>query len=63
MKSSVTDAAGVRGKASIVGVADAASPTGKLDRQGRDLEGAMVREALADAGLALSDIEIGRAHV
>ena len=57
MKSSVTDAAGVRGKASIVGVADAASPTGKLDRQGRDLEGAMVREALADAGLALSDID------
>lgn len=51
------DPAGVRGKASIAGVADAASPTGKLDRQGRDLEGAMVREALADAGLNLGDVD------
>ena len=32
-----------------MGVADAASPTGELDRHGRHLEAAMVREALADA--------------
>lgn len=47
----------LRGAVAIVGVADAASPTGELPLFGRDLEVAMVREALADAGLALSDVD------
>ena len=46
-----------RGRAAIVGVADAASPTGELDGTTRALEAAMVREALADAGLALTDVD------
>jgi acetyl-CoA acetyltransferase len=46
-----------RGAAAIVGVADAASPTGELDRFGRDLETAMVLEALDDAGLTLADVD------
>jgi len=40
-----------------VGVADAASPTGELDATTRALEAAMVREALADAGLSLGDVD------
>ncbi len=51
------DPAGVRGKASIVGVADAVSPTGKLDLHGRELEVSVVREALGDAGLTLADVD------
>src|SRR5207244_12303988 len=47
----------VRAKSAIVGVADAASPTGDLDLHGRALEAAMVREALDDAGLALTDVD------
>ncbi|MGO9558600.1 MAG: acetyl-CoA acetyltransferase [Acidimicrobiales bacterium] len=47
----------LRGAAAIVGVADAASPTGELDRRGRDLETAMVLEALDDAGLTLADVD------
>jgi acetyl-CoA acetyltransferase len=47
----------LRGAAAIVGVADAASPTGELDRFGRDLETAMVLEALDDAGLTLADVD------
>lgn len=47
----------LRGRAAIVGVADAASPTGQLERTGRDLEAAMVAEALADAGLTLDDVD------
>ncbi len=47
----------LRGAAAIVGVADAASPTGELDRRGRVLEAAMIREALADAGLTLADVD------
>lgn len=43
--------------AALVGVADAASPTGVLDRRGRALETAMVREALEDAGLSLGDVD------
>jgi hypothetical protein len=31
----------LRGKAAIVGIADAASPTGELDLHGRALEAAM----------------------
>jgi acetyl-CoA acetyltransferase len=47
----------LRGAAAIVGVADAASPTGELDMWGRSLEVAMVLEALADAGLTLADVD------
>jgi acetyl-CoA acetyltransferase len=47
----------LRGAAALVGVADAVSPTGELDLHGRALEVAMVREALADAGLELSDVD------
>jgi len=47
----------LRGAAAIVGVADAASPTGVLDTHGRVLEAAMVREALADAGLTVDDVD------
>jgi len=47
----------LRGAAALVGVADAVSPTGQLDTFGRALEAAMVREALADAGLALADVD------
>jgi len=51
----------LRGAAALVGVADAASPTGELDSHGRALEAAMVHEALADAGLTLDDVD-GLAH-
>jgi acetyl-CoA acetyltransferase len=47
----------LRGVAAIVGVADDVSPTGELARTGRDLEVAMVLEALEDAGLTLSDVD------
>jgi acetyl-CoA acetyltransferase len=47
----------LRGAAAIVGVADAASPTGELDQRGRVLEAAMIREALDDAGLTLADVD------
>ncbi len=47
----------LRGAAAIVGVADAASPTGELDLHGRALEAAMIREALDDAGLTLADVD------
>jgi len=47
----------LRGAAALVGVADAASPTGELELHGRALEAAMVREALADAGLTLADVD------
>ncbi len=47
----------LRGAAAVVGVADAVSPTGELDLHGRALEAAMVREALDDAGLTLSDVD------
>ncbi|MDQ1396973.1 MAG: hypothetical protein QOG64_2232 [Acidimicrobiaceae bacterium] len=46
-----------RGAAAIVGVADAVSPTGELEMSGRGLEAVMIRDALADAGLALSDVD------
>ena len=52
----------LRGAAAIVGVADDVSPTGVLDRHGRALEAAMVREALDDAGLTLADVD-GICHV
>jgi acetyl-CoA acetyltransferase len=47
----------LRGKAEVVGVADAASPTGELDRHGRALEAEMVGHALDDAGLTLADVD------
>ena len=47
----------LRGTAAIVGVADDVSPTGELARTGRDLEVAMVLEALEDAGLTLADVD------
>jgi acetyl-CoA acetyltransferase len=43
--------------AAIVGVADLISPTGRLDLAVRAMEVAVVREALADAGLALADVD------
>jgi acetyl-CoA acetyltransferase len=49
--------AGLRGEAALVGVADAASPTGELDLRGRALEAAMIKHALADAGLTLNDVD------
>lgn len=47
----------LRGKAAIVGVTDDVSPTGMLDRWGRDLEIAMILDALEDAGLTLHDVD------
>src|SRR6185436_5976071 len=47
----------LRGRAALVGVADAASPTGELGRRGRALEAAMIREALDDCGLTLADVD------
>ncbi|HEX5094969.1 MAG TPA: acetyl-CoA acetyltransferase [Acidimicrobiia bacterium] len=47
----------LRGAAAIVGVADAASPTGELDRYGRALEADMIRAALDDAGLTIDDVD------
>jgi acetyl-CoA acetyltransferase len=47
----------LRGAAAIVGVADAASPTGELAIHGRALEAAMVDEALSDAGLTRADVD------
>jgi acetyl-CoA acetyltransferase len=47
----------LRARAALVGVADAASPTGELELSGRALETAMIQEALADAGLSLGDVD------
>ena len=47
----------LRGAAALVGVADDVSPTGELERTGRELEVAMVLAALDDAGLALGDVD------
>ncbi len=47
----------VRGRAAIVGIAEAVSPSGVLDLYGRELEVAMIREALADAGLTIDDVD------
>jgi acetyl-CoA acetyltransferase len=47
----------LRGAAAIVGVHDAASPTGVLDDHGRALEARMIKAALDDAGLSLSDVD------
>jgi acetyl-CoA acetyltransferase len=47
----------LRGAAALVGVADAASPTGELHTHGRALEAAMVDAALTDAGLTLDAVD------
>ncbi len=47
----------LRGEAAIVGVADAASPTGELSSRGHALQAAVIREALDDAGLTLADVD------
>ena len=47
----------LRGAAAVVGVADDVSPTGELERTGRELEVAMVLAALDDAGLTLADVD------
>ena len=47
----------LRGRAAVVGVTDAVSPTGELQLTGRALEAQMVREVLDDAGLTLADID------
>src|ERR1700730_116724 len=49
----------LRGAAAVVGVADDVSPTGELERTGRELEVAMVLAALDDAGLALGEVDGG----
>ncbi len=46
-----------RGAAAIVGVDDDVSPTGELERTGRELEVAMVLGALEDAGLTLAEVD------
>jgi acetyl-CoA acetyltransferase len=48
---------GFRGRAAIVGVADAVSPDGMLEGTGRGLEVRMIREALDDAGLTIDDVD------
>ena len=48
---------GLRGQAAIVGVAERASPTGKLDLHGRALELAVLKAAIDDAGLTPADID------
>ena len=57
MSTTPPSASVLRGAAAIVGVADRASPTGKLDLSGRALELAVIRDALADAGLTIADVD------
>jgi len=47
----------LRGAAAVVGVADAADPTGMLPGTVAQLEARMIREALDDAGLAVADVD------
>ncbi len=47
----------LRGSAAIVGAVDAVSPTGKLNRTVAQLEVDMIGAALADAGLAVGDVD------
>jgi acetyl-CoA acetyltransferase len=51
------DGTATRGKAAIVGAVDLASPSGKLGRSVRSLEIEMIRGALDDAGLTISDVD------
>ena len=50
-------AVNTRGVAAIVGVADEVSPTGVLERYGRDLHTSVARAALDDAGLTFADVD------
>lgn len=47
----------LRGAAAFVGVHDEVSATGELALRGRALEAAVIRAALADAGLSLGDVD------
>jgi len=47
----------VRGKSAIVGIAEAVSSTGVLGIPERDLEVKMIKAALDDAGLKMSDVD------
>jgi len=47
----------LRGRAAIVGVADAVSPSGELEGTTRAIEVRMVCEALDDAGLTIDDVD------
>ena len=49
--------ADARGGAAIVGISDAVSPTGELEGTQRGVEARVIREALDDAGLALTDVD------
>jgi len=51
------DQVSIRGRAAIVGAADAVSPTGELDISGKAAEARMIKEALEDAGLSLADVD------
>jgi acetyl-CoA acetyltransferase len=51
----------LRGRAAIVGISEAVSATGELPMWGRALEAKVIKEALADAGLGLDDVD-GVAH-
>ncbi len=51
------DPSDLRGKVAVVGVADIASPSGRLDKTMAELEAMMVKEALNDAGLTLQDVD------
>ncbi|HWL66403.1 MAG TPA: acetyl-CoA acetyltransferase [Actinomycetota bacterium] len=53
----MTEVPELRGRAAIVGVADLASPTGELGMSGREVEVRMATEAIADAGLQMSDVD------
>lgn len=53
----MAESTGMRGRASIVGVADAVSPTGELSGSNRALEVRVIGEALADAGLTLAEVD------
>ena len=46
-----------RGRAAVVGVSDAVSPTGELEGTVRSIQADVVAEALADAGLRPSDVD------
>ncbi len=47
----------LRGAAAIVGVADAVDASGMVEGSVPQLEARMIREALADAGLTLADVD------
>jgi acetyl-CoA acetyltransferase len=47
----------LRGRSAIVGIADIASPSGELGMSERALEVKMAKEAVADAGLSLADVD------